>query len=472
MVGRRSTSYMILLLVSDLLLTGAALYIASIARRNIPVGMDLGPERFVYLPSEVYLIVTVLWAFLFVLLSVYDARRTLRTADEIQRVIVAVVVGTLVLAGTLYLSFRDVSRLLFIYFFVFDLIALVGLRLLMRFVFRIVGGKTDSTTKVLIIGAGKTGREVARMIKRREWSGLQAIGYLDDDPGKRDTSAEGLAVLGALAEAPRVIQHEEADEVIIALPLRDHHKMVSLVTELQRLPVDVKVVPDYLDLAFHHASIDRLDGIPLIGLRDSAIDGLQRMVKRIFDLMVAIPLVVLLSPLMLILNILIRLDSRGPSIFKQERIGENCRKISIYKFRSMVEDAEGRLADVLEETKEGHTMHKRRDDPRITRVGRILRRTSLDELPQLFNVIKGEMSLVGPRPELPFLVEQYEPWQRKRFAVPPGMTGWWQISGRSDKPMHLHVEEDLYYIQNYSLLLDIKILWKTIGVVFEGRGAY
>jgi exopolysaccharide biosynthesis polyprenyl glycosylphosphotransferase len=472
MVGRRSTSYTILLLVSDLLLTEAALYIASVARRNIPVGMDLGPERLVYLPSEVYLIVLCLWSFLFVLLSVYDTRRSLRMIDELQRVIVAVGVGTLVLAGVLYLSFRDVSRLLFVYFFIFDLISLVGLRLLMRLALLLAEDKTDSTTKVLIIGAGKVGREVARMIKGREWSRVRAIGYLDDDPEKRDSSPEGLPVLGALTEAVQVVQDEKVDEVILALPFAAQHKMVGLITELQRLPVDVEVVPDLFDLAFHHASIDRLGGIPLIGLRAPAIDGFQRMVKRAFDLIVAVPLFVLLSPLMLTMVILIKLDSHGPAIFKQERVGENCRKFFMYKFRSMVEDAEARLGDIVEETGEGSILHKRRDDPRVTRVGRMLRRTSLDELPQLFNVIKGEMSLVGPRPELPFLVEQYEPWQLKRFVVPSGMTGWWQISGRSDRPMHLHVEEDLYYIQNYSLLLDIKILWRTIGVVLQGRGAY
>jgi lipopolysaccharide/colanic/teichoic acid biosynthesis glycosyltransferase len=144
----------------------------------------------------------------------------------------------------------------------------------------------------------------------------------------------------------------------------------------------------------------------------------------------------------------------------------------VYKFRSMVPDAESKLKDVAIETEDGSLIHKTKDDPRVTRVGRTLRRWSIDELPQLFNVIKGDMSLVGPRPELPLLVERYEPWQRKRFAVPPGMTGWWQISGRSERPMHLHVEDDLFYIQNYSLLLDLQILWKTAGVVLRRRGAF
>ncbi len=138
----------------------------------------------------------------------------------------------------------------------------------------------------------------------------------------------------------------------------------------------------------------------------------------------------------------------------------------------MYVDAEQRLPEVIRRDEQGRLIYKRPDDPRVTRVGRFLRRTSLDELPQLFNVLKGEMSLVGPRPELPWLVDQYEAWQRKRFAVPPGMTGWWQVNGRSDRAMHLHTEYDLYYIQHYSPLLDLQILWKTIGVVLRGRGAY
>lgn len=472
MLGRSSVNYAVTLLFFDLLLTQVALFLASVARRYLPFGLELGLARTAYLPLSIYVMVGILWLIIFILLSVYDFQRNLRVVDELQRIVVAQGMATLVFAGALYLSFRDVPRLLFVYFFIFDLIALVGLRLLMRFVYRIPGSRTDSTTKVLVIGAGKVGQEVARMINGRAWFGLRAIGYLDDDPEKIGTNPEGIPVLGVLDKASKVIQDEEVDEVILALPLRAHHKMVSLVSELHRLPVDVKVVPDFFDLAFHHASADYLGEIPLIGLRDPAIDGFQRMVKRVFDLIVAIPLVVLLSPLMLMLAIVIKLDSKGPAVFKQERVGENCQKIFMYKFRSMVEDAEARLQDVAGETKAANVVHKRQDDPRVTRVGRVLRRRSLDELPQLFNVIRGEMSLVGPRPELPFLVETYEPWQRKRFAVPPGMTGWWQITGRSDKPMHLHVEDDLYYIQNYSLLLDLQILWKTIGVVLKGKGAY
>jgi len=472
MVTKSRTNYAVTLLLLDLGLTQAALYLASVARRYLPFGLELGFAKTAYLPVEIHVTVAFLWLVVFTLLSVYDLRRNLRLLDQLQRVLVAATMATLVFAGTLYLSFRDVPRLLFIYFFILDLAALVVLRLLVHLVLPLKGGKTRTSTRVLIVGAGRVGREVARTIREMNWPGFRAVGYVDDDRGKEGTNPEDLPVLGTVAEAFRIVQDEQVDQVILALPLRAHRRMVSLVTDLQKLPVDVKVVPDFFDLAFHHASIDHLGGMPLIGLRDSAIDPFQRTLKRLFDLSVAIPLTVLLSPLLLLVAALIKLDSRGPVIFRQERVGENCELFSMYKFRSMVADAELGPGGLVQETGDGQILHKHRTDPRVTRLGRTLRRASIDELPQLFNVITGEMSLVGPRPELPFLVEQYEPWQRKRFAVPPGLTGWWQVSGRSDKPMHLHVQDDLYYIQNYSLLLDLQILWRTIPVVLQGKGAY
>jgi exopolysaccharide biosynthesis polyprenyl glycosylphosphotransferase len=209
-----------------------------------------------------------------------------------------------------------------------------------------------------------------------------------------------------------------------------------------------------------------------MGLKEPVINGFDRVVKRIFDLVIATATLLLLWPVMLIIAIAIKLDSPGPAILKQERVGENGRIFTVYKFRSMVQDADKMLNDVIQRTDDGAIIHKRPDDPRITRVGRFIRRTSLDELPQLFNVVKGDMSMVGPRPELPFIVENYESWQHKRFAVQPGITGWWQINGRSDKPMHMHTEDDLYYISHYSPLLDLQILFKTVGVVLRGKGAY
>lgn len=198
----------------------------------------------------------------------------------------------------------------------------------------------------------------------------------------------------------------------------------------------------------------------------------QRIAKRTFDIIVASFAVICLLPLMAIIALAIKLTSPGPVLFKQDRVGENGKIFKIYKFRSMVVNAEKMQSEVNEITSEGHTVHKRRNDPRVTSIGKIIRKTSLDELPQFFNVILGDMSLVGPRPELPWLVEMYQPWQHRRFDVPQGITGWWQINGRSDKPCHLNTDQDVYYIENYSFWLDLVILVKTVPALIKGKGAF
>jgi len=302
--------------------------------------------------------------------------------------------------------------------------------------------------------------------------GLHLVGFLDDDPGKQGMQVQGYPILGPLESAERVIGAHEVSEVVIALPLRAHREQANLVTRLHDLNVNIKVVPDLMPLAYFRTTIEELGGMPLIGLRDPVLDVSQRTIKRIFDLAGALAASILAAPAMAIIAVVIKLDSPGPALFKQTRVGEDGKTFEMYKFRTMVQDADKLLSSMMGHDDEGHLIYKHKNDPRITRVGHFLRRSSLDELPQFFNVLKGEMSLVGPRPELPFVVETYEPWQHKRFAVPPGITGWWQVSGRSDKPMHLFTEDDLYYISHYSLLLDLQILWTTAGAVLKGKGAF
>jgi len=198
----------------------------------------------------------------------------------------------------------------------------------------------------------------------------------------------------------------------------------------------------------------------------------QRRMKRGFDIVVAGTVLLLVLPVMLTIALAIKLSSPGPVFFKQVRIGENGKPFKIYKFRSMVVNAEKLQAKVNVKDENGNIVHKTKNDPRVTSIGRIIRKTSLDELPQLINVIRGDMSLVGPRPELPWLVEQYRAWQYDRFLVPQGITGWWQVNGRSDKPSHLNTDLDVHYIENYSFWLDIKILLMTIPALLKGKGAF
>jgi exopolysaccharide biosynthesis polyprenyl glycosylphosphotransferase len=296
--------------------------------------------------------------------------------------------------------------------------------------------------------------------------GFEPLGYLDDSPAKQGQRIEGLQVLGTTAQLKQVVERAGADEVWIALPARAHERLEQVVAALERHPVRIKVVPDYFSLALVRAEAEILGGMPIIGLRDPLIEGFPRLLKRLFDVAVTLLLLIPTGPLMGAIALWIRLDSGAPSVLRQERVGENGRLFSMFKFRTMRSDAGEEAAP------QDGAPHKRRDDPRVTRAGRALRRYSLDELPQFFNVLKGDMSLVGPRPEMPWLVDRYESWQRKRFAVPQGLTGWWQINGRSDRPMHLSTEDDLYYVYNYSPWLDILILLRTPPAVLSGKGAF
>lgn len=469
MLRRFGVDFAIFSMFLDGGLTAAALHGASLLRPELPHFLPrLHPLDTVHLPAHLYLIAPLLWVLVLLVVSAYDPRQIYRAADEFGRVSFGSFLASLCFAGLLYLTERGLSRWLFITFVILNLLLLLGWRGVARLVWKIAKAP-PAQRRVLIAGAGEVGRQVAEMVRRYSWTGLELVGFLDDDPAKREC---GLPVLGTLDDAARVVRDYRVEDVVIALPRRAHARMEQLVQVLHELPVRVYVIPDYFALALYRASVEDFAGIPVINLRAPALNDYQRLVKRVFDLVVGSILTLLALPIMGIVALAIKLDSPGPILFRQQRVGENGRLFTMYKFRSMVVNAERLQEQVNRVREDGCVIHKRPDDPRVTRVGRFIRRYSLDELPQLFNVLKGDMSLVGPRPELPWLVERYQPWQRKRFAVPQGITGWWQVNGRSDKPMHLHTEEDLFYIQNYSLWLDLVILWKTVWVVLRGRGAY
>jgi exopolysaccharide biosynthesis polyprenyl glycosylphosphotransferase len=457
------------LVAADAALILLALNLAALGRLYLPYGVHL-TDYYVELPWGVYAMAGLVWLAVSTLLSVYTPRRFYTRLGEAWAVAGAVLLSNLAFAGLLYLSYRNVPRLLFVYSLILQLVFLVGLRLIFYAWGKLRQGERVGS-RVLIVGAGKVGQELAQRI-RAEGDGLIVAGYLDDDPAKQGEVYEGAVVLGPTSRTTDIVRAQQIEEVIFTLPLRAHLSLDKQVRALQTMPVRVRIVPDFFDLAFFRATIEDYAGIPLIGLRDPAIDGTERVIKRLFDLVVGTLTLIVVAPVMLVVALAVRLDSPGPALFRQQRVGENGRLFTIYKFRSMTVDAEARLTDVLRTDQDQRIVYKRPDDPRVTRVGRFIRRTSIDELPQLFNVLKGDMSLVGPRPEVPWLVAQYEDWQRKRFAVPPGITGWWQVNGRSDRPMHLNTDDDLYYIQNYSPLLDVLILWRTIGAVLRGRGAF
>jgi len=424
---------------------------------------------FIPIPFMVFPIFAIEWIGILVLFSVYDPRRNLRGINEFTSLTLGSMLAAVALAGTLYLSFRDVSRLLFITFIAIGYLLMLGWRGAYRLAARFLPGRATRRRKVLIIGAGSVGRELQKQIVANPQLGLNVAGFLDDNLEKRAAHRD---ILGSLSSAQIEIQKQHIDDVVITLPQSAYKRMNHLVGELHYLPVKVWVIPDYFRLTLHKAAVEEFAGLPMLDLRAPALSEQQRLVKRAFDLVFTLLCLPLVLPIMALTSLVIYLDSPGPVIFRQQRVGENGRLFEMIKFRTMLPKAEALDSSPGRVDERGDFIHKISNDPRVTRIGRILRRASLDELPQLLNVLRGEMSLVGPRPELPYLVEHYELWQRQRFAVPQGITGWWQVNGRSDKPMHLNTQDDLFYVQNYSILLDIFILIRTIGVVIAGKGAF
>jgi exopolysaccharide biosynthesis polyprenyl glycosylphosphotransferase len=325
--------------------------------------------------------------------------------------------------------------------------------------------------RVLVVGTGEQGRRIASLLEQLTGENLIFSGFLGE---KNDVPSDEY--LGTLdADLHQIITEKEIDNVIVALPNKEYDRLESLLSNLHTLPLQIWLVPRYMNFGIYQMDkANRLSDMPIIDVTSPAMSMNQRMMKRAFDIMVSSVMIFLALPVMTLVALAIKLeDPKGPVFFLQTRIGENGRPFRIFKFRSMFVDADKMLDAVSTKDENGKILvHKRADDPRITRIGKIIRKTSLDEVPQLFNVLRGDMSLVGPRPELPRLVNEYETWQRQRFTVPQGITGWWQINGRSDNPCHLSTDQDLYYIQNYSFLLDVQILMMTVPALLKGKGAF
>jgi len=473
MLKRVGTRLGLILLATDLALTALALYLAKVLRLTLPFGVHL--EQPLAFGPWFYLLVPALWALAFLTLRVHDPARALRYLGDVQAMWSAVTWATLFFAGVAYLFFREFSRLLFFYFYLLDLVFLIGWHAILQWLLQLgLGRSLIEPRRVLVVGAGAVGQKLGQAIRTYRWTGLELVGYVDDDEAKRGKICAGRPVLGILEDVDAIVSQYAIDEVILALPPRAQECARQVILALQEMPINVRIVPDVFDLVFIRASAEEFAGIPLIGLREPAIEGPDRVLKRLFDLVVGGLAVILLSPLMLVTALAIRIDSPGPLLLRQQRIGEGGQPFQMLKFRTMHVGAETEEQQLARETGQGPpTFTKQPDDPRITRVGRVLRHFSIDELPQLFNVLRGNMSLVGPRPELPWLVERYEPHHRKRFAVPQGMTGWWQVNGRSDRAEYaLRMEDDLYYIRNWSIWLDLRILFMTVRTVLRGEGAY
>jgi Undecaprenyl-phosphate glucose phosphotransferase len=320
--------------------------------------------------------------------------------------------------------------------------------------------------RILIAGSGELGRLVADKIIEHRELGYQIIGFVDDRASGDHLGYRGLPLLGTIDEAAEIAQRESIDHLYVALPPEQHLRMIELIVSTSREMLDVKVVPDLLQVIALRARIEDLDGVPVINVNDPSIQGFNSILKRAIDIAIsAMALLVLAVPLGII-ALLVKLTSRGPVFYQQERMGLDGKPFTILKFRSMEDDAERETGPVWAQ----------QDDARVTTLGRFLRRSNLDELPQLWNVLRGDMSIVGPRPERPHFVEQFKhriPQYMLRHKVKAGLTGWAQVNGwRGNTPLEKRIEYDLYYIENWSVRLDLKIMWLTVIKGFFHKHAY
>jgi exopolysaccharide biosynthesis polyprenyl glycosylphosphotransferase len=455
----------------DMLVIAASLWIAVTVRpllNSFSFIMTLPAS--VGLPLAVYFLFPIIAVIIFSTFALYDGKKYLRAVDEFSTLTFAFLILSISLAGILYFSFRDVSRALFVMFISLSFCGFVFWRILARIYFRFRKEQLNGQTRrMLVVGAGPLAHSVCSSIIIHSIENLTVVGYIDDDGM---TTIDGLEILGKFEDINQVVSNYHISDVVLALSHSEYQILSHIVSLIENAPVHVWLALGFFDLALYKMDITEVAGIPVLDLRASALNEYQLQVKRAFDLVFGSVAFIVSLPLMLITSLAIWLQDRGPIIFKQARVGENGRLFTMYKFRTMVPNADSLRNTASHDDENGNHIHKTPGDPRITPVGHFLRRFSLDEFPQLVNVLEGSMSLVGPRPELPYLVEKYQPWQRKRFTVPPGMTGWWQVNGRSDRPLHLNTEDDMFYIQNYSIWMDFVILMRTIWAVIIGRGSF
>jgi exopolysaccharide biosynthesis polyprenyl glycosylphosphotransferase len=460
---------------TDLVLTTVAFLLAWWLRSHILP--QVFPEIF---PTELYPLsrylgllplVLAIWTLLLVTFEAYTSRRTVALAVEAWQVVEVVGVGVLTLAAAGWLLRLDfVSRPFLILFGVLNLCLLLGEKLALRLSARHVRSRGLNYRTLLLVGINPRSQEVARIIEEHPHWGLKLLGFIAPNGSFPDT-VDGLPVLGRADDLPEILQRLVVDEVIFVLSRRQLEEFEDSFLLCSELGIRARVA-----LYFPHMKarviLEELEGIPLLTFTNTPGAVFPLFVKLLADIVLSALLLVVLSPLLLLIGLSVWLTSKGPMLYTQRRCGLNGRRFTLYKFRTMYAGADERLDEVAHLNEVNGPAFKAKRDPRITPIGRILRRWSLDELPQLVNVLKGEMSLVGPRPPIPAEVERYERWQRRRLSMKPGITGLWQVSGRAGiDDFSDWIALDLRYIDQWSLWLDVKILLKTIPAVLFARGA-
>jgi exopolysaccharide biosynthesis polyprenyl glycosylphosphotransferase len=413
------------------------------------------------------------WIFFLTLFGAYRSPRVTSLFEYGWAVIRGVAVGVALLLTLLFLlKIQYVSRAVVVAFSILDALFLIGVRIGMVWYFRRSLQRGKNFLEVLIIGTGNRAKRLAETLHQKSEWGVHIVGHLDPDRSRVGTFVLDAPVIGTVDDISSVLKDHVIDEVILAIPRAMIPNVDRIAYACEEEGVKLRFMADVFDVHVARMRLVELGSVPMLTLEPVAQEAWKVFVKRTIDLAASLLLLPFVLPVIGMIALAVKLDSTGPFFFIQERIGQNKRRFPMYKFRTMVEGAEKMMAQVEQLNEAEGPIFKITKDPRVTRVGQFLRKTSLDELPQIFNIIRGEMSLVGPRPMSIRDVNLFDQGiQRKRFSVKPGLTCLWQVSGRSQLPFSKWLELDLYYIDHWSLSLDFKILFKTIPAVLKGTGA-
>jgi Undecaprenyl-phosphate glucose phosphotransferase len=478
MVSRQNKALVLLHVITDGLLAMAAFALAYYIRFEtglIPLTKGRPPfANYLQVMPFIGMLVPVA----FQLHGVYRLRRGRSRVDDFFGVFIGTVLAVVLgLVGTLYIQayyvsdadkargVYEISQLVWALFLLLNVALAFASRVAVREAMQRRWRAGIGLKRVLIAGAGELGRLVADKIIEHRELGYVIAGFADDRAVGDHLGYRGLPLLGTLADVGEILQRERIDQVYVALPLEEHVKMLTIIDQTSREVVDVRVVPDLLQFIAIRARLEDLDGIPMIAINDVPLQGFNSVLKRMTDIVISAAALAVLAIPMALIALVVKLTSHGPVFYRQERMGLDGRAFTVYKYRSMYAGAEDVTGPVW----------ARENDPRTTPLGRYLRHFDLDELPQFWNVLKGDMSIVGPRPERPYFVEQFKqriPQYMLRHKVKAGITGWAQVNGwRGNTSLEKRIEYDLYYIENWSVSLDLKIIWLTVLRGF-GRQAF
>jgi Undecaprenyl-phosphate glucose phosphotransferase len=467
MLKKHSKFFETLVLLLDLVTLSCSWILAYFLRFYLPVvPVSKGiPPFFTYL--TLLLVMLPLWYIVFKAFGLYRPRRISSKFAEIMDIAKGTTIAILILVSlTFFVRKYEFSRLTFVYFGIICVIALCVERILFRELLRLIRKRGYNLRHALIVGTGSLGQDVTDRVHSHPELGIKIRGFLCEDNSLIGNELKGFKVLDTFENVRNVVMNQNIDMVLITLPLSAHERLKRILDDIGDEMVSIMLIPDLIELATLRGGIGEFEGMPIISLRDTPLYGWNVVVKRVTDIVLSITILLAVSPLMFIISLLVKVTSIGPVYYRQERMGLDGRIFSMLKFRTMEMQAE----------KETGPVWAAKGDSRKTIIGSFLRKTSMDELPQFFNVLKGDMSIVGPRPEREFFIQQFRskiPKYMLRHKMKAGITGWAQINGwRGNTSLGKRIEYDLYYIENWSLWFDLEIMWLTIWRGLVNKHAY